>query len=113
MIAMTTLRILACSFLLAAAAGVNGADAPPARASALPDFTSLMKKQGPAVVNVITSRKPSASPQASAGAGRPRNGPGAGEGGKDDPMAEFFRRFMDPQEREPRQGLASGFIISA
>jgi serine protease Do len=78
------------------------------RAAALPDFTALMKKQGPSVVNVIATRK--AAPKAAAGAGRPR-GQAPGQG--DDPMLEFFRRFMPDQgEREPRQGLASGFIIS-
>jgi serine protease Do len=78
--------------------------APLQAADALPDFKSLMKKQGPSVVNVTATRKP--APQASAGSSKPR--------GQDDPMAEFFRRFMpDPSERgEARQGLASGFIIS-
>jgi S1-C subfamily serine protease len=35
------------------------------------------------------------------------------KGGQEDPMLEFFRRFLpDPNDREARQGLASGFIIS-
>jgi serine protease Do len=73
------------------------------RAAALPDFTDLMKKQGPAVVNVTATRK-TAPPSASAGSNRPKN---------EDPMLEFFRRFIpDPGERDARQGLASGFIIS-
>jgi serine protease Do len=79
---------------------------------ALPDFTDLMKKQGPAVVNVTATRK-SAAPGASAGSNgaKPRGGP---HGEKpEDPMMEFFRRFIpDPAERDARQGLASGFIIS-
>ena len=82
------------------------AKAPPASsavggASTLPDFTALMRKQGPAVVNVIT-RAPA---KPSAGAGREMH---------DDPLAEFFRRFM-PEEspRVPRMGVGSGFIISA
>jgi serine protease Do len=96
------------------AAPERGAPPIETRASALPDFTALMKKQGPAVVNVIATRKPAAQPDAGAGAGRPRGQPpGASRGEPDDPMLEFFRRFMpDPEERAPRQGLASGFIIS-
>jgi len=73
------------------------------RTANLPDFTSLMKQQGPAVVNVITKRDPGKNPKPQAQA--------------EDPLAEFFRRFMpDAPERErgPGQGmgLGSGFIIS-
>jgi serine protease Do len=87
----------------------QGATAP-TRAAALPDFTALVKSQGPAVVNVITTR-----------AARP----GAGPGGlsPDDPFYEFFRRFMPDlpeggpggppgQGEGPGQGVGSGFIIS-
>jgi serine protease Do len=91
-----------------------GASAPPASATprevvALPDFTSLMKKDGPAVVNIIsTNRTP---PQA-------RRGQAPQE---DDPMLEFFRRFIPDlppggpggPNGQPRGGMASGFIISA
>jgi serine protease Do len=73
----------------------------------LPDFTSLMKQQGPAVVNVITKREnKNPKPQAQA---------------PEDPLQEFFRRFMpDGPERGPGApggpgqgaGLGSGFIIS-
>src|ERR1700682_4979282 len=51
----------------------------------LPDFTPLMKIDGPAVVNVITTNTKARN-------GRPRGG--APSGREDDPMAEFFRRFM-------------------
>src|SRR5688572_22420358 len=66
--------------------------------SRLPDFTSLVARQGPAVVNVITTRR---LPEA-----------GAPQG---DPVSEFLRRFApDGAEPEiPRDGLGSGFIISA
>jgi serine protease Do len=76
------------------------------KAAALPDFTALVKKQGPAVVNVITAARPAQS---------------RGEGPQlspDDPLLEFFRRFMPdmPERGVPppgrAQGLASGFIIS-
>jgi serine protease Do len=103
-------KLLLCLFL-ASAVAATAAPAQENRAAALPDFTALMKQQGPAVVNVIATRK--AAPSAAAGASRPSQR-GAPPGAQpDDPMLEFFRRFLpDPQEREPRQGLASGFIIS-
>jgi serine protease Do len=83
------------------------------RASGLPDFTELMKKQGPAVVNVTATRKSAPAPQASAGANSNPNGNRPRNAQPDDPMLEFFRRFLpDPNDREARQGLASGFIIS-
>ena len=72
----------------------------------LPDFTALMKQQGPAVVNVITKRE------------APRSGRGPqGQQGQppEDPLQEFFRRFMpDAPERMPGPGLGlgSGFILS-
>ena len=103
---MQTLRITLLALVLCAP-GVHAQN----RASAgLPDFTDLMKKQGPAVVNVTATRK-SAPPSASAGNNSPRARGERGE--KEDPMLEFFRRFIpDPAERDARQGLASGFIIS-
>src|ERR671922_50695 len=63
-----------------------------------------MKAAGPAVVNVISTRK---AQTAAAGGG-------AANGAAQDPMAEFFRRFLPdlPDRAQPRQGLGSGFIIS-
>jgi len=90
--------------------------APPGRASAVPpvsvpNFTTLVERVGPAVVNITTTRKGARS-------GSPDFGISP-----DDPMFEFFRRFL-PQPpgggeegRGPRefrsQGLGSGFIVSA
>jgi serine protease Do len=74
------------------------------RTANLPDFTALMKQQGPAVVNVITKRD-----------NRSARGPAQAP---DDPLSEFFRRFgphgPERGERGPGQGmgLGSGFIIS-
>src|ERR1700716_426401 len=68
----------------------------------LPSFVSLVKREGPAVVNVSTTRIVRQSPQAA---------PGVPEG---DPAFEFFRRFMPqagPKEFQVRS-LGSGFIIS-
>ena len=76
---------------------------PAAVAAQLPDFTELVEKQGPAVVNISTTqsvRNP-LLPQV----------PNLQE---DDPFYEFFRRFIpQPGPREfQSQSLGSGFIIS-
>lgn len=87
-------RLLLAFFLVAPLAG---------RAQ-LPDFTDLVEKQGPAVVNISTSQSVRSPlvPQI----------PNLQE---DDPFYEFFRRFMpEPGPREfQSQSLGSGFIISA
>ncbi len=68
-------------------------------AAGLPDFTDLVEKQGPAVVNISTTQRDIQS------------FPGLPEG---DPFFEFFRRFgpQVPQERESHS-LGSGFILSS
>jgi len=82
-----------------------------AQARDLPDFTELVEKQGPAVVNISTAQN--AREQAKA--------PQMPNLEEDDPFYEFFRRFAPPN---PGQGpnnphgfssrsLGSGFIISA
>src|SRR5688572_9638073 len=110
------MRSLALVVLLTAFAAAAPAQEVPAKTAAksaaggstanLPDFTALMKQQGPAVVNVITKREPAKTARAPQGP----TGPGA-----EDPLLEFFRRFLpDAPERGPGpgQGLGSGFIIS-
>ncbi|HUL65903.1 MAG TPA: DegQ family serine endoprotease [Burkholderiaceae bacterium] len=89
---------------------------------ALPDFTELVEKYGPAVVNIRTVARVSAQAN-----------PQMPDLDENDPMFEFFRRFFPPgpqqrpgppgqgpqQPRSPRgdrevpRGLGSGFIISA
>ncbi len=82
------------------------AGAVPARAQTLPDFTELVERVGPAVVNIRTlERGRSAAIEL------------------DPDMEEFFRRFGIPlpgQRRGPRgddeplqRGVGSGFILSA
>lgn len=76
-----------------------------AQAASLPDFTSLVEKQGPAVVNISTTQK---NPHASL------SFPGYDE---NDPIFDFFRRFFHdmpemPGVRPESQSLGSGFIIS-
>ncbi|MCX7151091.1 MAG: DegQ family serine endoprotease [Proteobacteria bacterium] len=82
-----------------AATSTQALAAAPVNARGLPDFTALVEREGPAVVNIsVTSlkRQTAANP--------------------DDPSFELFRRFglPMPQERaQPKQGQGSGFIVSA
>src|SRR5258708_3414293 len=72
-----------------------------AQVQGLPDFTDLVDKQGPAVVNVSTTST------AHAGAGQ-------SPVPEDDPFYDFFRRFGPPQPRDyETRSLGSGFIVSA
>ena len=85
-----------------------GAPTPLAAGVVLPDFTQIVSRMGPAVVNiqVTGSTKTSAGPNARL----PR-------GAENDPFFEFFRRFQDPRAQRgqrdvPVFGAGSGFIIS-
>ena len=68
----------------------------------LPSFVTLVKKEGPVVVNVTTVRTVRQSAEAMPGMA------------PDDPLYEFFRRFLPPPatQESQAQGLGSGFIIS-
>ncbi|HKF93164.1 MAG TPA: trypsin-like peptidase domain-containing protein, partial [Gammaproteobacteria bacterium] len=73
----------------------------------LPNFTALVKKEGPAVVNISTTQ--TVKRQVMTPFGQiPRLDP-------DDPLFDFFRHFA-PQRPGPQeyqtQSLGSGFIIS-
>ncbi|NCT88017.1 DegQ family serine endoprotease [Stenotrophomonas acidaminiphila] len=83
----------------------------PQLVSGLPDFTQLVDRVGPGVVNVETVIGARRGPRM-AGGGRPDM----------DQMPEFFRRFFGPDFQMPREapedgprgrGMGSGFIISA
>ena len=96
--------------------GLLGSAPAAVRAQGLPDFTALVEKVGPAVVNIRTTER----------ARLARGGSGSEQ---DDEMAELFRRFFGvpgqpnrpnprggPQQPdgEPQQrGVGSGFILSA
>ena len=102
---------------IALSIGMLAAAAPHvAQAQALPDFTELVEKVGPAVVNIRTTERLRAS----------RNG----SGDIDEDMLEFFRRFgiplpntrPNPNPRSPEmpgdgesrpRGIGSGFILNA
>ena len=110
--------LTACSGAATPGVATAQAQSPPAapapRTSAplvtgLPDFTALVDRVGPAVVNVQTVEK---REQRSA-----RGGP---QMSPNDPFYEFFRRFGAPGqgggsprgERPPARGEGSGFIVS-
>src|SRR5512135_3349133 len=75
-----------------------------ALASNLPDFTELVEKQGPAVVNVSTTQIIRGPQMMQGMPSLPEN----------DPFYEFFHHFAPqaPSEQES-QSLGSGFIISS
>ena len=81
----------------------------PTAAANLPDFTALVDRVGPAVVNISVrgERKAVAF-----------NQDDQEDDGADDPMREFFKRFgggmpnMPQMRPQPMQGMGSGFIVS-
>ncbi|WP_018228832.1 DegQ family serine endoprotease [Methyloversatilis universalis] len=98
------------AFIRAALFGLLTALSLPHAAAAqreLPDFSQLVEQQGRAVVNISTTQKVSARAM-------PQMPPGVDE---DDPMFDFFRRFIPQQPGTPgsqdARSLGSGFIISA
>jgi serine protease Do len=120
-----TVALAAAGFGLAVGAGYNRLDAPalslanaavtaPAIASPvastaaarLPDFTTLVARDGPAVVNISTIGTTKTT--------------GMGSDDEDNPLNEFLKRFGMPNgpgiEIQPRvvpsRGVGSGFIVS-
>ncbi len=101
--------LLTCAGLSIAPAALAAAPVPTPVVTGLPDFTDLIEKAGPAVVNIRTTE-------------RVRTGQG---GPGEEEMQEFLRRFFGqpiPRRRSPQQqpqeeqevqrGVGSGFIIS-
>lgn len=74
-------------------------------AKELPDFTTLVEKQGASVVNISTTQTVQKSQMMPPISGLPEG----------DPFAELFRRFGAPQipREQESHSLGSGFIISA
>lgn len=104
---LASLGLTACSSDVASI--VSEATAAPTTSAAdnvvtgLPDFSALVERYGPAVVNVTVIEK------AEQVANMPRFSP-------DDPFFEFFRRFGQPMPRgtpQPARGEGSGFIVSS
>lgn len=77
-----------------------------AQVKELPDFTDLVDKHGPTVVNISTTQTIRGN----------RAFPQLPDLDEDDPMFEFFKRFIPRQPGMPRdfqnKSLGSGFIIS-
>ncbi len=80
----------------------------------LPDFTQIVQRMGPAVVNIRVKGTTRTSYGGGDNSERVQRG---GDPFGDDPFFEFFRRFQGPQGRGQRDipvvGAGSGFIISA
>jgi serine protease Do len=113
--------VSACSGPAATAAPATQSSAATASASAdsaplvrgLPDFTALVERFGPAVVNVqVTEKRPEQQVQ--------QRGPQGAQ--PQDPFSEFFRRFGMPNPNggggprgnaPPARGEGSGFIVSS
>ena len=82
-----------------------------AKVSGLPDFTELVEKAGPAVVNIRVTQFGNSGPEGPESEGNQR--------GENHPeIPDFFRRYFnvpdDPRFRQPdRTGAGSGFIYAA
>ena len=85
-----------------------------AKVTGLPDFTELVEKAGPAVVNINVTKFGTRAPRSSGQDDGMRGGPGDNH----PEIPEFFRRYFnvpnDPQFGEPdRSGTGSGFIYDS
>lgn len=103
---MKFLQLLAGFVLGISSLGLQAQGSPSISIRELPDFTDLVERHGPAVVNISTTqviRSGRAVPQL------PFD--------EDDPMFEFFRRFIPKQPNLPKEfenkSLGSGFIVSS
>jgi serine protease Do len=116
---MTSLNAPLRRFWLASVLAVTAASFLPlgtalAQNRTLPDFTDLVDQVGPSVVNIRTLEKVT---------------PRSQQGGQEEEMQEFFRRFglpmpnvprqtprpnrPQPQEEEQPRGVGSGFILTS
>lgn len=100
------LTVIALIFTSVLPAYASAAGSAVAASVALPNFTALVKKEGPAVINISATRKTRET----------FSFPAIPDISPEDPFYEFFRRFL-PDDGSPRefrsQSLGSGFIISA
>jgi serine protease Do len=81
--------------------------------AALPDFSGMVQKYGPAVVNITVTTKVSTAWQGEEQGDNGDNGNGTDDPfGPNSPFAPFFRNFKFQAPRpEPMRGEGSGFII--
>jgi len=109
------LRYVACAALLVSATAC-GVQAPTANAaSTLPDFTSIVEKNAPAVVQV--EAKYAGGKQATQQSMSGQMGPDQGQGMPNGAQAEILRQLfgipmMPSPEEQKHSSLGSGFIIS-
>jgi serine protease Do len=104
----------------AATVPTPAAQAAPGATLALPDFSAMVQKYGPAVVNITVTTKVSASWQGDEGDQGDEGGENGGGGdngdpfGPNSPFAPFFRGhgFQMPRP-QPMHGEGSGFIIGS
>jgi len=82
------------------------AGAPSTLAYAMPDFSALVEKEGPAVVNITVSR-------ATPAADRPQLQGPQGPQGREGPLPFFFGPFPNMPQPMPQASQGSGFIIKA
>lgn len=105
--AVAAALMLGTALPVAAAEEAAATTAPVVQQAALPDFVSLVKENGPAVVNIAVVKN-----------ARVVNTPFAFPG-MDERQADIFRRFGfplpfgGPQEIPEQRGTGSGFIISS
>jgi serine protease Do len=97
----TTMRRLTYSTVLAVAWALLLSTA--AQANGLPDFQAIVKQNTPAVVKILVEYGSNANPHSDT-----------------QEIPEYLRRFFEfrggpgqPQQRQPRQSMGSGFIISS
>ncbi len=104
-------RSLLCLSLLMPSIQGGAADAPAvptATRFGLPDFTVLVRRYGPAVVNISTKQSALYGPQ---------DFSEDGELSEDSPLYDFFRRFFGeegplPEDGDNGRSLGSGFMLS-
>jgi len=91
--------------------------AAPSTGVVLPDFSSMVQKYGPAVVNItVTGKQPAAAEQGDDEDSDGGSGGSGGSGGFDpfgpnSPFAPFFRGMPHARPQQPMHGEGSGFII--
>jgi serine protease Do len=87
-----------------ASRGAPASAAPSTGAAALPDFSGIVERYGPAVVNVSTT-----------GTAMVAEATPFGQLDPSDPFYQFFRHFGIPERRGPAltRGLGSGFIVKS
>lgn len=93
-------------YILVALFGLSTAAS--AQTQVLPDFTTMVEKEGASVVNISTVQAPSMAGN--------RGFPGMPNIPEDDPFFEFFRRYMPPHGAPKdfeSKSMGSGFIITS